>query len=164
MSARYLNLSAYAIVTLDRLAERRQVLFEQAHACGLKGSVMLAPEGIKLFVAGAESGVRQWLAQVRAVAPLGALEVTQSWSDRLPFRRLNLPAALAGHRAGLEARTVVTYCTGGIRCEKAALSHAGSRRITRSMRLSGTNHSMATSTYSASDSQPCQNASGIASA
>ncbi|MEO7152573.1 MAG: rhodanese-like domain-containing protein, partial [Burkholderiaceae bacterium] len=31
------------------------------------------------------------------------------------------PAALAAHREQLEDRTVVSYCTGGIRCEKAAL-------------------------------------------
>ncbi len=31
------------------------------------------------------------------------------------------PKALAEHREALEGKTVVTYCTGGIRCEKAAL-------------------------------------------
>ena len=32
-----------------------------------------------------------------------------------------LPAALAPHREALADATVVSYCTGGIRCEKAAL-------------------------------------------
>ena len=31
------------------------------------------------------------------------------------------PQALAAHRGELEGKTVVSYCTGGIRCEKAAL-------------------------------------------
>ena len=31
------------------------------------------------------------------------------------------PAAVAAHRAELEGKTVVSYCTGGIRCEKAAI-------------------------------------------
>ena len=31
------------------------------------------------------------------------------------------PKALAEHREALDGKTVVTYCTGGIRCEKAAL-------------------------------------------
>ncbi|HVR50899.1 MAG TPA: rhodanese-like domain-containing protein, partial [Pseudorhodoferax sp.] len=31
------------------------------------------------------------------------------------------PAALAAHQAELEGKTVVSYCTGGIRCEKAAM-------------------------------------------
>lgn len=33
----------------------------------------------------------------------------------------DLPAALQSHREALEHRRVVTYCTGGVRCEKAAL-------------------------------------------
>ena len=33
----------------------------------------------------------------------------------------DFPAALAAHREALAGRTVVAYCTGGIRCEKAAL-------------------------------------------
>ena len=31
------------------------------------------------------------------------------------------PAALQAHKAGLEDKTVVSFCTGGIRCEKAAI-------------------------------------------
>ncbi len=37
----------------------------------------------------------------------------------------DFPAALAAHRAELEGHTVVSYCTGGIRCEKAALVMQG---------------------------------------
>ena len=33
----------------------------------------------------------------------------------------DFPAALAAHRAELDGATVVSYCTGGIRCEKAVL-------------------------------------------
>ena len=33
----------------------------------------------------------------------------------------DFPAALAARRAELEGKTVVTFCTGGIRCEKAAI-------------------------------------------
>ncbi|HSW08051.1 sulfurtransferase [Aquabacterium sp.] len=33
----------------------------------------------------------------------------------------DFPAALAAHRDALASHTVVSYCTGGIRCEKAAL-------------------------------------------
>ena len=36
-------------------------------------------------------------------------------------RFTDFPAAVQAHRAQLEGHTVVTYCTGGIRCEKAAL-------------------------------------------
>jgi UPF0176 protein len=36
----------------------------------------------------------------------------------------DLPGALDAHRAALAGRRVVTYCTGGVRCEKAALAMA----------------------------------------
>ena len=37
----------------------------------------------------------------------------------------DFPAALTAHRNELEGHTVVSYCTGGIRCEKAALLMQG---------------------------------------
>ena len=40
----------------------------------------------------------------------------------LPIRKFtDLPEALAPHRDALRDSTVVSFCTGGIRCEKAAL-------------------------------------------
>ena len=199
MPDRFLNLSAYAFVALDRLPERRDALAQSALAGGLKGTVLLAEEGINLFVAGAEAGARAWLAALRREPRLAGLEAKESWSDTLPFRHLRVkikreiirmnqpqvqpaagrapavdgatlkrwldaghddagrelllldtrngfevdagafkgaidwrlnkfsdfPAALAAHRAELEGRTVVSYCTGGIRCEKAALAMQG---------------------------------------
>jgi UPF0176 protein len=194
-----LNLSGYAFVALDRLPERRDALHRHAAACGVKGTVLLAEEGINLFVAGAEHGAREWLAGLRREPSLAALEVKESWSEGVPFRHLRVkvkreiirmnqpqvrphagpadrapavdaatlarwldaghddagravllldtrngfevdagafvgaidwrlakfsdfPAALSARRDELEGRTVVSYCTGGIRCEKAALA------------------------------------------
>ena len=48
----------------------------------------------------------------------GAFDGAVDW--RLQ-RFSDFPAALAAHRAELDGHTVVSYCTGGIRCEKAAL-------------------------------------------
>jgi UPF0176 protein len=48
----------------------------------------------------------------------GAFEGALDW--RLQ-RFSDFSAALDAHRAELAGKTVVTYCTGGIRCEKAAL-------------------------------------------
>ena len=196
MTQRFLNLSAYAFVPLDRLPERCNVLHGQALPCGVKGTVLLAEEGINLFVAGAETGLREWLEQLRSEPLLACLVAKESWSDTLPFRFLRVkvkseiirmgqpqfqpatgrapavdavtlkrwidcghddagrelvlldtrngfevdigafdgaldwrlkkfsdfPSALDAHRGALEGRTVVSYCTGGIRCEKAALA------------------------------------------
>ncbi len=47
---------------------------------------------------------------------------TFSGALTLPITRFTqLPEALEAHRAALAGKTVVTFCTGGIRCEKAAL-------------------------------------------
>jgi UPF0176 protein len=48
----------------------------------------------------------------------GAFENAIDW--RLN-RFSDFPAALEQHREALQGKTVVSYCTGGIRCEKAAI-------------------------------------------
>jgi UPF0176 protein len=48
----------------------------------------------------------------------GAFEHALDW--RLQ-KFSDFPAALAAHAPSLRNKTVVSYCTGGIRCEKAAL-------------------------------------------
>ncbi len=48
----------------------------------------------------------------------GAFEGALDWRIN---KFSDFPQALAQHRAQLEGKTVVSYCTGGIRCEKAAL-------------------------------------------
>ncbi|MDP1693264.1 MAG: hypothetical protein Q8L49_15155 [Burkholderiaceae bacterium] len=90
MPNRFLNLSAYAFVALDRLPARRDALYQTALACGIKGTVLLAKEGINLFVAGADSGAREWLARWRQEPPFAALDAKESGSPTLPFRHLRV--------------------------------------------------------------------------
>ena len=194
-----MNLSAYRFVEVTDAAALCERLHGQAQAAGLRGTVILADEGINLFLAGEEGALRGWLARLCEDARFAALDVKESWSDEQPFRHLRVkvkreiirmnqpqvqpgagrapavdaatlarwldrgrddegrevvmldtrnafelehgafdgavdwglakfsdfPAALASHRDELEGRTVVTYCTGGIRCEKAALAMQG---------------------------------------
>ena len=52
-----LNLAAYRFVALDDLPALRERVLERATALALKGTVLLAPEGINLFLAdGAVAG------------------------------------------------------------------------------------------------------------
>lgn len=79
----------------------------------------------------------RWISQGRCDAgrPLKLLDTRNSFEvDAGAFHgaldwRLqkfsDFPAALAAHRAELDGHTVVSYCTGGIRCEKAALLMQG---------------------------------------
>ncbi|GAA1638249.1 sulfurtransferase [Microbacterium flavum] len=190
-----LNVSAYLFTRLADAAQLRPLLRERAVAAGIVGTVILAEEGINLFLAGAPDAVRGFLAELRRDARLADLAATESWSDDVPFRKMlvklkreiirmdlptirpeagrapavdpatlrrwldaghdddgrevvlldtrnafevdeggfegaldwridrftQFPAAAAAHRDELAGKTVVSYCTGGIRCEKAAL-------------------------------------------
>jgi UPF0176 protein len=190
-----LNIAAYRFVVLEDPAALRETLLALARGCGLKGTILLAPEGINLCLAGEPAGVRSFLASLRSDARFGALETKESWSARQPFRKLlvkvkreiirmnhpairpaqgrapavdaptarrwldqghddegrpvvtldtrnafevdhgtfegaidwrlarfsDFPGALEAHRAELEGKTVISFCTGGIRCEKAAI-------------------------------------------
>ena len=190
-----LNIAGYRFVALPDAPALRDRLLHQAEQAGLKGTVLLAEEGLNLCLAGAPAAVANWLAWLRADERFADLAVKESWSANLPFQRLKVklkreiirmnqatvrpaagrapavtattlarwigqghcdagrpiklldtrndfevdagafegavdwrlhkfsefPAALAAHRAELAGHTVVSYCTGGIRCEKAAL-------------------------------------------
>ena len=192
---RYLNISAYKFVELDAPMGLREQVLKRCVAAGLKGTVLIAPEGINLFLAGVEAHLRELLAWLASDPRLAGLPVKESWSDHQPFNRMlvkvkreiismhqpqirpagqRAPAVTplvlkrwldAGHddagrslalldtrngfevdigsftgainphigsfgefpaRVGtltreLEGKTVVTFCTGGIRCEKAVL-------------------------------------------
>ena len=192
----FLNISTYRFVELDDLPALRERLESLAIAAGVKGTILVAHEGINLFVAGEEAALRGWVAQALHADPrLAGLATKDSFSDAMPFKRLKVkiknelirmnhptirpqhgraasvepatlarwlaqghdddgrevvlldtrndfevdagtfegahdwriakfsdfPAAFDAHRAELEGKTVVSFCTGGIRCEKAAL-------------------------------------------
>lgn len=190
-----LNISAYLFVTLTDTQALRESIRSQAAERGLLGTVLLAEEGINLFLAGAPEAVRGFVAWLRGDARFAALAPKESLSDAVPFGRLlvkvkpeiirmnhpqfrpesgrapavdartlarwldaghddsgrevvmldtrnafevdhgrfenaidwriakftEFPQALRAHAAELQGKTVVSYCTGGIRCEKAAL-------------------------------------------
>jgi UPF0176 protein len=190
-----LNISAYRFTPLADMAPLRERLLAAARQRELKGTVLLAEEGINLFLAGTAPAVRGWLDDLRADPRFASLDPKESWSDTVPFKRLvvkvkreiirmdgpavrpaqgrapaiaprtlarwlaqghddkgnpvvlldtrnafevdagrfegtidwrlakfsDFPAALEARRGELEGKTVVSYCTGGIRCEKAAL-------------------------------------------
>ncbi|KGD90337.1 hypothetical protein JL37_20475 [Achromobacter sp. RTa] len=189
------NIAAYKFVSLDCLPELRQRLLGEAAGAALKGTILLAEEGINLFLAGSADGIEAFLRFLRADARFADLEVKFSHSGGVPFRKLlvkikreiirmnhpairpeagrapgvdartlarwlergvddagrpvvmldtrnafevdegtfknaidwrierftQFPEAVQAHRAELEGKTVVSFCTGGIRCEKAAI-------------------------------------------
>ncbi|HVE06771.1 MAG TPA: sulfurtransferase [Paraburkholderia sp.] len=194
-----LNLSAYQFVTLEAIAQWRPLVTERCNALGLRGTILLAPEGINLFVAGPHESVRTFIEYIRHdplfEGKFAQLQFKESVSDTQPFRRMlvklkkeiitmkkpairpeegrapavdartlkswldrghddagrpvvmldtrnafevdvgtfdaaldyritkfsEFPAVIEQNRADLEGKTIVSFCTGGIRCEKAAI-------------------------------------------
>jgi len=190
-----LNISAYKFVTLTDAAALRPILLERATNLQLKGTILLAEEGINLFLAGSDTGVREFFAQLQTDKRFADLRAKESWSCRQPFQKMRVklkaeiirmnhptiqpeasrapavdaqtvrrwldqgtddsgrpvvtldtrnafevahgtfrgaidwgiskfsdfPKALLEHMSELQGKTVVSFCTGGIRCEKAAI-------------------------------------------
>ncbi|MCI4566583.1 sulfurtransferase [Lysobacter sp. CFH 32150] len=190
-----LNIAAYHFTAIDDPEALATELRARAEAGELRGTVLVAEEGINLFLAGVESAIRIFLDQLRADPRFSDLVVKESRSQAQPFARLkvkrkreiiafrregtaplerrapavapdvlarwiaqghdddgrrlvlldtrnreevgygtfanaltlpidnftDLPEALTPHRTALADATVVSFCTGGIRCEKAAL-------------------------------------------
>ena len=52
MTEAILNLSCYKFTPLDDLEARRQALLDACRAQAVKGTILLAPEGINFFLAG----------------------------------------------------------------------------------------------------------------
>ncbi len=83
-----LNVAAYKFVTLTDLPPYRAELRKLCQDLELRGTIMLSPEGINLFVAGDEPNVRHLLEVLRRNPLLADLEVKESYSDKQPFNRM----------------------------------------------------------------------------
>nr|WP_315189737.1 sulfurtransferase [uncultured Albidiferax sp.] len=194
-----LNISAYKFVPLPDAPALRDLLHGWATELQLKGTILLAGEGINLFLAAPEAGVRDFITRLHADPRFADIAPKESWSATQPFKKMlvkvkneiirmdhpaiqpnfthpsgrapavdaatvkrwldqgvddqgrpvvtldtrnafevdhgtfngaidwridkfsQFPAALREHKAELQGKTVVSFCTGGIRCEKAAI-------------------------------------------
>lgn len=83
-----LNIAAYKFVSLGELSSMRSELRRLCSDLQLRGTIMLSPEGINLFVAGEEPNVRCLLDQLRSYPNLEDLEVKESYSEDQPFNRM----------------------------------------------------------------------------
>src|ERR1700760_226933 len=84
VSMPFLNISTYRFVELDDLPALRDRLEGSADAAGLKGTLLLAHEGINLFMAGEEAALRGWIADaLHAEPPFAGLPTQDSFSDTM---------------------------------------------------------------------------------
>ncbi len=87
---RFLTAALYKFVDLPDHAEWREPLRTLCEAQGVKGTLLLAREGINGTIAGPEAGVREVLAWLRRDARLADLQHKESWADTPPFHRLKV--------------------------------------------------------------------------
>ena len=84
------NLSAYKFTPLENLPALRARLLREAVALRLKGTVLLSPEGINLFVAGEREQAQAFIAIARSVPGLADLTPKESESPAAPFGHLRV--------------------------------------------------------------------------
>ncbi len=82
------NFSAYRFTPLTDLPEWKERLRKAAESGGLRGTILLSPEGINLFVAGERAAVDALLAVIRTMPGLAGLTPKESLSDDQPFNRM----------------------------------------------------------------------------
>jgi UPF0176 protein len=191
----HVNIAAYKFVGLDDTEAMRPRFQAICKDLGLKGTILLTPEGINLFLSGPRQAIDDFLAWLRSDARLFDIEVKQSYSGEQSHKRMlvklkreiitmrmpliqpengrapsvqpstlkrwldqghdddgkpvvmldtrnafevdvgtfddtidyridkftEFPAMVQAHQSDFDGKTVVTFCTGGIRCEKAAI-------------------------------------------
>ncbi len=86
----FINISAYKFVPLDELAARRAHLGQVAKDLALKGTVLLAPEGINVFFAGSRTAVDAFLTVLRQLPGCADLAPKESSSATQPFGHMRV--------------------------------------------------------------------------
>ena len=194
-AAAHVNIAAYKFTTFDNTEEMRPQFQDLCKELGLKGTILLTPEGINLFLSGPRAQIDRFLAWLRGDARFADIEVKESYSEEQSHKRMlvklkkeiitmrmpliqpengrapsvdaitlkrwldqghddagkpvvmletrnafevdvgtfdntidyridkftEFPDVVAAHKDEFDGKTVVTFCTGGIRCEKAAI-------------------------------------------
>ena len=88
--SRYLTAALYKFVDLPDFAELRVPLLAVCEANQVRGTLLLAPEGINGTIAGPPEGVRTVLAHLQADARFASLQPKESWSAEPPFLRMKV--------------------------------------------------------------------------
>ena len=88
--ARYLTAALYKFVDLPDYQALREPLLTCCEANQVKGTLLLASEGINGTIAGPEAGVRAVLAHLHADPRLATLQHKEAWANKPPFLRMKV--------------------------------------------------------------------------
>jgi|UniRef100_UPI004049EB56 UPF0176 protein len=84
----FINLSVYKFTPLTGLPELRERLLALTQELNLKGTILLSPEGINLFVAGVRESADMLITTLHAIPGLEDLKPKESLSVKQPFSRM----------------------------------------------------------------------------
>ncbi len=90
MSGSITNIAGYRFVDLDDREELQAVLRSVCLDLGLKGTVLLAPEGINFFVAGPQTSITAFVSHLDLDERFRAIPLKVSFTDYQPFNRMNV--------------------------------------------------------------------------
>ena len=88
VTGKILNIAAYQFAPLTELKALRTRLQEFCKARALKGTILLSPEGVNLFVAGLAADVEALLELLRALPGFADLRGKRSETEVQPFARM----------------------------------------------------------------------------
>lgn len=88
--ADFLVAALYKFVHLPDFRELRAPLLEFCEVQEVKGTLLLAEEGINGTIAGTEAGIRAVLQRLRSDPRLADLVHKESWAPRMPFYRMKV--------------------------------------------------------------------------
>lgn len=80
----------YKFVAMPDFVDFRDALLDVCDRAGMRGSILLAPEGINGTVAASKDSTEQVFAWIRSDPRFSDLEVKQSYDAELPFRRMKV--------------------------------------------------------------------------
>ena len=146
-----LNISCYKFVALPDAEDLRQPCLDQALARGLKGTILIAEEGINFFLAGPAAEVRAFVDWLRQDPRFSDLMPKESWSAAQPFRkmlvkvkreiiRMNQPTVrpAAGRAASVDAATLARWMGVAPRDIPLVLPVMGAQNLPRGARVRAT--------------------------
>ena len=86
----YIVATFYKFVALPKFQDLRQPILAECKSQEIKGTVLLAAEGINGTIAGTRQGIDNILGYLRSLESFADLEHKESTADKLPFTRLKV--------------------------------------------------------------------------
>jgi UPF0176 protein len=84
------NIAGYRFVPLQNLPTWKKRMESATRGLGLRGTILLSPEGINFFLAGTSEAMDRFCASLAEYPETRGMEVKASPSDSRPFKRLSI--------------------------------------------------------------------------